>query len=131
MSTDPNAPDRLWVQVMPSCKTQARFTEALAVPALIVADLAASGVGAIIKTAADRLFASDHYVIKTVLAYEPGFVMRAQATTVSFLLNCITLNVGPEPVPVRDEGTQTPLSLDFTNKKHRIRAIPGRHPPGI
>ena len=68
MSTVASAPNRLWVQVMPSCKTRARFTEALAVPPVILADLVASGVGAIVKSAADRLIASDRYVIRTMLA---------------------------------------------------------------
>ena len=47
------------------------------------------------------------------LPCEPSFVIKARATPVSFLLNCITLNVGPAPVPIRDEGTKKPLSLDF------------------
>jgi hypothetical protein len=113
MSTVASAPNRLWVQVMPSCKAPVRTAEALAIAPAFVVDLVASGVGAIVKSAADRLIASDQYVIKTVLAYEPSFVMRAQATTVSFLLNCITLNVGPGPIPIRDEETKRPLPVDI------------------
>ncbi len=124
MSTDPSTPNRLWVQVMPTCKPRVRVAEALVVPAVIAADLAASGVGAIVKSAADRLIESDRYVIKTMLAYEPSFVIRARATTVSFLLNCITLNVGPGPIPIRDERTKEPLALDFTMRSAEYTQSP-------
>ena len=84
----------------------------MGIPAAIAADLIASGVGAIVKSAADRLIASDQYVIKTVLAHEPSFVIRANAPSASFLLNCITLNVGQKAIPIYDEETRVPLSFD-------------------
>jgi hypothetical protein len=79
---------------------------------VFVAEMIASGVGAIIKSAADRLIASDQYVMKTVLAYEPSFVIRANAASASFLLNCITLNVGRKAIPIYDDETRVPLSID-------------------
>jgi hypothetical protein len=111
-----NVPNRLWVQVMPSRKVLPPRAEAVGIPAVIVADLIASGVGAIVKSAADRLIASDQYVIKTVLAHEPSFVIRANAMSASFLLNCITLNVGSKAIPIYDEE-RVPLSFDVIAKR--------------
>ena len=59
-------------------------TEAFAIPGAMVADLVASGIGAIIKSAADRLIASHEYAVKTVLAYESGFVISSERD-ISFL----------------------------------------------
>jgi len=94
------------------------------IPAVIVADLIASGVGAIVKSAADRLIAADQYVIKTVLAHEPSFVIRANAPSASFLLNCITLNVGQEAIPIYDEKTRVPLSFDVIARRAEYEQSP-------
>lgn len=116
--------NRLWVQVMPSCKVPRRGEEAVEIPAAIVADLIASGVGAIVKSAGDRLIASDQYVTKTVLAYQPSFVIRANTTSAVFLLNCITLNVGPRAIPIYEEKTCAPLSFDIIVKSPEYKLSP-------
>jgi hypothetical protein len=112
MSSYANAQNRLWVQVMPPHAQLPPGAEAAAIPAVFVGEMIASGVGAIIKSAADRLIASDQYVMKTVLAYEPSFVIRANAASASFLLNCITLNVGRKALPIYDDKARAPLSID-------------------
>lgn len=122
MPSHANTQNHLWVQVIPSCKEP--LEELVAIPQAIVADLIASGVGAIVTSAADLLIASDKYVIKTVLAHEPSFVIRANATSASFLLNCITLNVGPKAIPVYDEKTRVPLSFDNIVKSTEYRQSP-------
>lgn len=116
MSSDAKVQNRLWVQVMPTCKVPPPGVEVVAIPAALVADLVASGVGAIVKSAADRLIATDQYRITTVLAYEPGFVIRANATIASFMLNCITLNVGPTPIAIVGDKTGVPLPIDEVEK---------------
>jgi hypothetical protein len=93
-------PNRLWVQVVWESK-DTPVSEA-GVPIFDVGGLIASGVGAIIKSTADVLIASDQYVTKTVLAYEPSFRIRAHATSATFLLNSIVLNVGPNAVKPSD-----------------------------
>ncbi len=124
MPSHDKGPNRLWVQVMPSCKVPRSGEEAVVIPAAIVADMIASGVGAIVKSAADQLIASDKYVIKTVLAYEPAFVIRASATSASFLLNCITLNVGPNPISLYDQRTRVPLLFDRIEKSSEYEESP-------
>ena len=115
--------NRLWVQVMPPPKEPPSGQE-VAIPATIVADLIASGVGAIVKPAADLLIASDKYVIKTVLAQEPGFVIRANATSASFLLKCITLNVGPKAILIYNKDPLVPLSLDVIQESKEYKDSP-------
>jgi hypothetical protein len=119
-----NVQNRLWVQVMPAYKVRPPGAAAVSIPAAIVADMIASGVGAIVKSTADRLIASDQYVIKTVLAYEPSFVIRANATSASFLLNCITLNVGRKAIPIYDDKTRVPLSFDVVRESSEYRESP-------
>jgi len=104
MSDDGQVGNRLWVQVRQ--RPAAARAEEAALPAAIAVDLVASGVGAIVKSAADRLVATDQWVIRTVLAYEPAFAMPGGATAARFLVHGITLNVGPKPVPLRDERGQ-------------------------
>ncbi len=124
MTHPANAQIRLWVQVTPSIKEPSPRAEALGVPAAIAASLIASGVGAIIKSAADRLIASDQYVLKTVLAYEPSFVIRANAPSASFLLNCITLNVGPRPITILNDKTRVPLSFSDIERHPEYKQSP-------
>ncbi|QRM35411.1 hypothetical protein [Microvirga sp. VF16] len=113
MITNPNANHRLWVQVTP------RLTPSAAPSATIVAgiitDLVASGVGAVIKTASDRLIAPDQYSTSTILAYEPAFALRSRATTPEFLLKCITLNVGPKPLRILDDKMNPIPGLEMEN----------------
>lgn len=98
--------NRLWVQAIRLGEKQSQAAEAAGLATVVVADLIASGVGAIVKSAADRLIASDQYVVKAVLAHEPSFLMCANMTTASFLLKSIILNVGCEPIPICDETNQ-------------------------
>jgi hypothetical protein len=112
MSPYKKVQNRLWVQVPPLRREQPKGVEAAGTPAAIVADMIASGIGAIVKSAADRLVASDQYVIKTVLAHEPGFLIRANAASASLLLDCIVLNVGPRSIPVYDEKEHAAIPFD-------------------
>lgn len=123
MSSYTNVQNRLWVQVIPLCELQRPAVQAKALPEAIITNLVASGVGAIIQSAVDKL-ATDQYVIKTVIAYEPGFVIRANASSASFLLNCVTLNVGPQPIPILDKHTRLPLPLDVITNKEEYEQSP-------
>lgn len=124
MSSYTSNKNRLWVQVMPSCEIPSLVMDAKGGPVAILVDFMASGIGAIIKSAGDRLVNSDQHVMKTVVAYEPGFVIRANAISASFLLNCITLNVGPKVIPIRDGKTGLPLSLDVITKSSEYEQCP-------
>jgi hypothetical protein len=124
MSSYANAQNRLWVQVMPPHTEPPPGAEAAAIPAVFVAEMIASGVGAIVKSAADRLIASDQYVMKTMLAYEPSFVIRANAASASFLLSSITLNVGRKAIPIYDDKTRVPLSIEVIRNSAEYRESP-------
>lgn len=124
MSSDTNKKNRLWVQVIPAYEVPPPAPQPKGAPVAIFADLIASGIGAVVKSASDRLIASDQYVIKTVVPYEPSFVISANATSAAFLLNCIILNVGPEAIPIRDAQTGLPLSFDVVVNRNEYTESP-------
>ncbi|GAB1720192.1 MAG: hypothetical protein NTAFB09_19230 [Nitrosospira sp.] len=123
MSSYTDKKNRLWVQVMLAPEAPPAHREK-GVAVAILSDLVASGIGAVVKSASDRLIASDQYVIKTIVPYEPSFVISANETSAAFLLNCIILNVGPEAIPIRNVQTRLPLSFDVIATSEEYKESP-------
>jgi hypothetical protein len=129
MPSHSSGQNRLWVQslctAVPAAKEAAPLAkEAVPIPTELAVEVITSSVGAIVKSAADLLSTPDQYGIKTVAAHDPGFIIRANATSASFLLNRITLNVGSEAIPIRHETTHEPLPLKDIKKSSEYKASP-------
>ena len=98
--TQSDSPPRLWIQAS-SKHTGGRE----AVAETFLASMVSSGVGALIKTAADRLVANSEYTLADTLAFEPAFRTREGDGAVELLIHAITINAGRNAVALRPDGT--------------------------
>lgn len=109
MSTS-NAP-RLWIQATGgSAAIEHAGEESLA--AAFLATLVSSGVGALIKSTADKLIADNEYTLTDTLAFEPAFRAAQPGVPGEFLVRAITINVGPQRIDLDDAGNLSDTAID-------------------
>jgi len=94
---------RLWIQAT-ARKAESRQVGPEALGTVFLATLASSGVGALIKTAADRLLADNEFTLSDTLAFDPAFHAAQTGGQGEFLVSAITLNVGPQAVTLEPDG---------------------------
>ena len=94
---------RLWIQATPLSNPIERVPEA-SLGVSILGTLFSSGVGVLIKSAADKLMADNEYTLSDVLAFEPAFRAIPPAVLGEFWIRAITINVGPKHVELDNAG---------------------------
>jgi len=77
---------------------------AVGVATTFLATLASSGVGALIKSMADRLIADNEFTLSDTLAFEPAFRAAQPGAPGKFLIRAITINVGPKCISLDSKG---------------------------
>jgi hypothetical protein len=100
----PNPP-RLWIQATRQTEeTEHAHDEIMSVGTTFLATLASSGVGALIKSMADRLIADNEFTLSDTLAFEPAFRAAQPGAPGEFLIRAITINVGPKCILLDSKG---------------------------
>jgi len=117
---------RLWIQAT-ARKAESRAVGPEALGTVFLATLASSGVGALIKTAADRLLADNEFTLSDTLAFDPAFHAPQPGGQGEFLVSAITLNVGPKAVTLEPDGV---LSEDTVSGAARAGWTARRWPAG-
>jgi hypothetical protein len=94
---------RLWIQVTYE-SDETRGVQEGELVASALATLASSGVGALIKSMADRLIADNEFTLSDTLAFEPAFRAAQPGALGEFLIRAITINVGPKRIELDRTG---------------------------
>lgn len=97
------AAPRLWIQATPSAVEATVATEG-AVIAAFAATLVSSGVGALLKAAADRLLLESEFTLVGTLALDTAFRSARAGEPGEFMLRAVTLNVGTRPAQLDGAG---------------------------